>query len=641
MKLLGAYPSTLLLYHREEILSLLQQAVAAGDYGGGKLIDAAAVRSLEQQVADFSQLPAISAGQRALAQSLLYPLSLIEARYSTISKERDSFLGRMSRYLDLLEKDSQLLDQLIAAANMKLWVERQGRLSGSTAFYQDFRATHGPVAVDLPQTDPATGALYTKSVEDLTVFFASGLRQGIGAPVQVKRLAPVGLRWNHGYAAPAVEDLTGDEWAKLSVLESQPLVFFGGPVATVLNPAGSSIADLFDISGQDVAGNLPVFVRTFFTPRRLSQQIESGPAGEAVMFSGHQVVGDNFLVLDDARSYDNGIDFVVDEYGRFVPRQSAANKTLKILFTAMLPAYSCSTSQEQWSPETLLGDAVYPLTDETGADLGLRIRMRKTPAAEYLFRVDSAGAGGYGASAVLEMELDRPSFIDGLHLAPFSNYPARLESVVARGLTDDSTSILFDSADLLLDRPVTIRFPGQVVHRLFLTFRQENYVLVEHVIDPADQLRRDAMVAIQAALPFSSRRMHVTPARRVSGAQYEFGLRDLWAESRPAASTLDYGVLICGPFEAEGTPSLVRLTAQFAGEVGLYLIDKPFNTTGVQVGSEMCSENQHGFEVESGVAFGYPLPAGEATLSKTQFYVKFVLRDPDAVVERFLLEVTD
>lgn len=653
MKLPGAYPSQIFQYHREELLALLQQAIAAGDYGGGKLIDSSVASTLEEQVADFATLPGVSAGHRASAQSLLYPLSLLKARYDTVSKERDNFLERMVRYLTLLDKDSALIDQLVAAANLRAWVDRQGPLSGAIAFSQDFASSHGAVASDLPLTDPVNGVPYTKPIEDVT-FLLKGisglesqpLRQGIGVPCSVRRLAPVGMRWSYQFDSTEVEDLTGADWAKLSVLEAGPKLHYGGPSVSVLLPSGGSIQGDFAVGGKGIAGNLPVFVKTVFEPRRLSATLQTGAAGEAMAFTPYRLSGDDFLVIDGERSYDRGVDYVVDQYGRFVPKlsETTANKSLTLLFTAMCPAYSCSTNQEQWSPTLFLDGQQADITDETGEPLGLWLKMLKLPETEYVFRVDSIGASDYGVEAVLEIELDRPSFIDGVHLAPFSNFPVRLTRISAEGMSPSSRSLVYDGAalgDTLIDRAMTIRFNRQIVHRLSLTFRQENYTLTEHVVDPEDQLRRDTMVALQATLPFSTRRAHVTPARRISGAQYEFGMRDIRAEVHEASMPADYGVFVCGPFEVAGMPEIVRLTADFSGDVKLYLMDKPFNALGVQVGSSMCADNQHGVEVASGAAFGYTPPAAVAVLSKCQFYVKFVLRDANAVVERFLLEVTN
>jgi len=161
MQLLGSYPTQLASWYKDELLTLLQAAISAGDYGGGKLVDSSTINTLNQQAQDFTSLPAIPADSRALVQSILYPLQLLQARYIAISQERDSFIAKMQSMLNVLVKDSNLIDQLVAAANMETWVSRQGALDTATQFYQDFSATHGNVAIDLPQTDPETGAVFT------------------------------------------------------------------------------------------------------------------------------------------------------------------------------------------------------------------------------------------------------------------------------------------------------------------------------------------------------------------------------------------------------------------------------------------------------------------------------------------------
>ena len=84
MDLMGAYVSKLPSWHYEELLALLEAGVAEGDYGGGALVNAQTVADLTAQGNDFTTLPAILAGSRALAESMNYPLALLAARYAAI-----------------------------------------------------------------------------------------------------------------------------------------------------------------------------------------------------------------------------------------------------------------------------------------------------------------------------------------------------------------------------------------------------------------------------------------------------------------------------------------------------------------------------------------------------------------------------
>jgi hypothetical protein len=653
MKLLGSYSSKLTEYHREELIKLLQAAIAAGEYGGGKLIDGKVGGLLRQQAADFASLPAVSAGSRADAESLLYPLRLLAARYETISKERQDFLARMRLFLDVLEKDSNLIDQLVAAANMETWVARRGPLSGAVQFYQDFSASHGAVSVNLPLTDPATGVPYDRPVQDVGFLLnsipgkeAEPLRFGIGTPAEVRHVPAIRLSWSYPEGSVESEELSGADWSKLSLLESRPVLRYGAPSVSVLIPEGTSAAETFEITGSEEAGNVPVFVRTSFRPRQSKVQIQTAAAGEGIPVTNYKLLGDDFQVVDSERSYERGIDYTVDAIGRLVPAAAAANKTLTVLFTEMFPAYECSVNQEDWSSPVMfdparpgLGITVangrFPVLDETDRPTGLFLRLLKTPATDYLIRIDTKVTSDYGVAAVLEVELDRPVYLNGLHLAPFVTFPARLRSIRAEGLTENTGRSLFEG-DVVVDRALSVRFPRQLVRRFFLRFYQENYAFKEHVVDPEDKLRRETLVGLQASLPLSSRRVGITPARRVEGAQYEFGVRDVWGEDFVAQAP---GVFIAGPFEVSGTPELIRLDAEYSGDVDFYLLDSPYNQSEVLIGSAFHATNPHGIEITPGRALAFTPPPEVPALAKCQFHVKFVLRDEHSVVERYLLQV--
>src|SRR5665811_1555320 len=96
------------------------------------------------------------------------------------------------------------------------------------------------------------------------------------------------------------------------------------------------------------------------------------------------------------------------------------------------------------------------------------------------------------------------------------------------------TMPLFEGA-ALLDRPVSLRFADAggkpiYVRRLYLDFYQPSYSLKQHLVDPADQTRQDAMARLQTVLPFSDRAVQGAVPTSLVGAQYEFGLRDIAGE---------------------------------------------------------------------------------------------------------------
>ena len=115
--LLTSTASNLVAFQYQQLLTLLQQAIAAGDYNAGQLFDQAAATKLLTQGQDFTSLPVISADNRALAESVNYPLALLAARYGAIVAESADFQIRMVAYIEALEQDGQQIDRMLLAAD--------------------------------------------------------------------------------------------------------------------------------------------------------------------------------------------------------------------------------------------------------------------------------------------------------------------------------------------------------------------------------------------------------------------------------------------------------------------------------------------------------------------------------------------
>jgi hypothetical protein len=115
---------------------------------------------------------------------------------------------------------------------------------------------------------------------------------------------------------------------------------------------------------------------------------------------------------------------------------------------------------------------------------------------------------------------------------------------------------------------------------------------------------------------------------RLHGAQYEIGLRDIAGEKYTPAGS---GVFISGPFSIEGTPEVIRLDAEFTGTVECALCvpipgnPKLFVIQVLQPGAAISF--RHAW-------VGGPFPA------RVDFYLKWIFRSDDAVLTRFLLQVT-
>jgi hypothetical protein len=275
----------------------------------------------------------------------------------------------------------------------------------------------------------------------------------------------------------------------------------------------------------------------------------------------------------------------------------------------------------------------FPLTDDTGRSMGLEIRPTRPLPTDFLFTVTVPAAGQlFGVEATLEIELQRPAYVTDLVLAPFSVYPVRLRRAVFEGLTSLVSDTVF-SGDVQLDRPLRLEFPRQLVRRIYLTLRQENYTWKEHLNYSASQLRRDALRVIEASLPLNFWRIGTQDPEQYIGAQYETSLESLAAEDR--VNQLP-SVQVLGPYYFKGCPSLVRLAADYSGDVDFYLGFRVFNSSGVEQDAQLM-----GVPLVPDVAqvFPFALTLDPTTVYNGEFYLKLVLRSNDALVERFLVEV--
>ena len=107
----------------------------------------------------------------------------------------------------------------------------------------------------------------------------------------------------------------------------------------------------------------------------------------------------------------------------------------------------------------------WPVLDESDSPLGFYIKLRNIPVTDYLLRVDTVVAPDYGVTATLEVELDRAAYINGFHLGPFVNYPVRLKSITAEGLSESTGRVIYDG-DIVLDRDLSVRFDRQLMRQM-------------------------------------------------------------------------------------------------------------------------------------------------------------------------------
>ena len=149
MQLLGNYQSTLSSSYYQQLVTLLQQAIQAGDFGGGQVFDQAALVALQKQAQNFSTLPQPSAGQVVTDESFNNPFTLLAAQFTALLNESNAFATQMAALLSVLGKDTALVDQLLAEADLQTWASTipcgDRRHSYHVGFRSGLRSDRSPV----------------------------------------------------------------------------------------------------------------------------------------------------------------------------------------------------------------------------------------------------------------------------------------------------------------------------------------------------------------------------------------------------------------------------------------------------------------------------------------------------------------
>jgi hypothetical protein len=342
--------------------------------------------------------------------------------------------------------------------------------------------------------------------------------------------------------------------------------------------------------------------------------------------------------------------------GNIVPLATMAGKTVNVQVTEYFPGYQCSINNTDWSPAVMFdaitpfpdvrknhfpieitADGWFPVVDELGAPLGIQIQpVLGNITYEALLRIEVVASPNFGVAGTLEIEFDRPGYYNGLRLSPFVNMPISLTRIRVEGMLALGTVPPIFEGDALIDRPMSIRFADSFgkpiyIRRLYLDFYQPNYDFKEHLVNPADQVRQDALARLQTVLPFSDRSVQGAVPASMVGAQYEFGLRDIAGERYNPAGP---GVFVSGPFHLDGMPEIIRLDADITGQVDCYLYCRPY-------GISDTTNRIVKLPFVPGTAFSFPdIPWTAGALTGADFYLKWVFRSDDAVLTRFLLQVT-
>jgi len=658
MKLLGNYASNLNSFYYAELMSLISQSIDLGEFSGGAGFDTSDVSALQKQGQSFSTIALPSAGGRILDDNINQPLNLLAARFSALQQEVTDFNTRAANLITILEKDTALLDQLIASAAAESWAATQPQLGLSTQYAWDFSGGFGAISGDIPQTDPVTGVpKRARAVPICVLDTTTGLLSaGITSTRSTRTFDARDLAWSHA-SGGQTEEFSGDGWAEFSVLESLPALIFANQPTT--SPDVSAYAE---VTGTVQGGVVPVTVNLMFVPRRNSKVIQLAP-GASVQLTPYNVQSNEVSVVLNGQTFQLDYNFTLTESGQLTSIDLPTGVELKVYFTEFFPAFQCSVNQTDWSATVMLDPARpypdgttdflpiaiqnmpvddpygsrFPITDELGVATGLFLRLIGTLPAEQKFHVSTPASLAYGEQVSLTITLARPAYMTGLMLAPFASYPSILNSVIVNGVISENVKLfpLPGSAitSVPIDKSTLISFPRCAVRQLTLTFTQENYTLKEYSVDPPDKQRRDILASLQTVLPFSVRNTQSAIPTELQGALYEFGFEDIQGVD---VTPLTPCVFVTGPYRVTGVPEVASLSLESVGQVDTYLSDICYSSVGQEV--DMITDTP----ITPGTAIPVPL---SATLNRTQvsyadFYVKFVMRSSDAIVERFFLQVS-
>lgn len=645
MQILGNYASSLSDFQLQELEALLKSALAQGEYAGGDTFDTATANNLVTQAKDFNNLPVPSAGQRAMADTVNNPYGYLVARLNAIQSETDTYASEVQTLISLVAKDTALLDQLLAAAALRSALQTKPQIANSTVLMWDYAMGFGYVATELPSTDPSNGVTYPVNVSFLTALDATNdIHSGIGMPSTAISIPPKSLAWTFT-SDPSWQSQVryGNDWAELDLLLPKPVV----DVSTIasVTPSNSSV----QVTG---TSNLivPINVRLMFVPRFQSITLPSLAAGASANLSLYGVADVDITVLSAGKLYAPDVDFTVLDDGTFTSIDLPEDQPILIYFTENWPAFQCSIDSLTWSQVVML-DSVrsYPdnttefapitkqgskfaITDELGVPTGLMLELVSPLLEETVIQASSRGTGSPGLSALLEIEMSIPQFMTALSISPATDFPASMTCVEIEGFSEASRQTVW-TGSVALDRPMVIRFARNMVKRVYLTMLQENYTLEQYQVSPPDQLRRSIMYDLQTSLPTAVQRPTPPQAKQYSGAQYSFAIESIAGEDITASK----GVFVAGGYPVAGCPEVIRFDMDTYQQVNAYLCYEAFNSAGLKV-----DENLQGVVLPVGaMVFPFSPTLDRTTVASVNIYFKFVPATPQAVLERYFLQLAE
>lgn len=672
MELLGNYASNLTAFLYAQLLAQLESSISQGEYSAGTLFDTAAAQTIQQEGQNFSNITLPSAGNTAYAEDVNNPLDSLQARFTAILNEVAAVQNEVPQLLNVIAKESSLLDKTIAAASGEAWASQQPFLPTAQSFQWNFAAGNGITSTNYPnsgyQEDPYTAVVYTASVPEVSYIIneyftppgSGAIVDGIGSPI-IPRTIPVNsVEWTFApnSSQTQYETIYGNDqsWAYLSTLEPNPILLFGPPTISTILPIGGSSTGLFTASGSVPGGSLPIYVRILFYPRQKTLQITNATGGQVIQLSAYNVTADTVEVYTNTTTYKNGIDFTVSTTAPiFTVAETGGlvGLSFTILFEEYYPAYQSSIDQTNWSPIFMLDanrpypddttdflpiyvqNGNFPLMDELGASLGLYLQMVGVPTAEMELLVTTPGSTTYGENAQLTISLERAVYMSGLQLSPFTNFPTVIQQITAVGFTDNIQNTVLD-IPVLLDHEATMLFPRQLVRKFIINFYQQNYALKQYIVEPPDALRRDTLANLQATLPFSVQQPAPAQPQFFEGALYEFGVQNILGIDNQYSNP---GVFSSGPYTVIGMPEVIRLDTLLQNmpqspTPAVYIAYISYNANDIALEQ---NEIVWPYNFSTSGCIAYP---GIYKADYVEFFIKLVFRQPLSIAQQILLQVT-
>jgi hypothetical protein len=275
MELLGKYNSTISSYLYNSLLQLFTSNVTKdGDNGGVLNISDSNILALVNQADTTSSIPLPSFNSRSNEEQINYPIDLLEAKYTAIQSELNSFTTNSEILIARLQNEAALLDKLIYQAKLSYWISTLYPVLNAEVYSWDYNQGLGLLSLDVGLEDPVGLGTYAQNTNIQKVLdVTNGYREGLVANETEITVPCTNLIWTPETTGQ-VATIDGKNIGQINVLETVPQVVYNtSPNHQVTLPEGGSIDGIFSISGNTSLGPITTYIRTGFYPRESEQQV--------------------------------------------------------------------------------------------------------------------------------------------------------------------------------------------------------------------------------------------------------------------------------------------------------------------------------------------------------------------------------